>query len=348
MSVQGTQSALCEILQRTVIPQVMRTGMSHIAVARSAWEAGRELPEGMTMSRTDTKGHRVKLRGNRPYGTTSLFDSLWPKDHLHSARAPVLCFIVKGPVAYQIANYVLHCEAGHGILMPPGVPFADGHHQFLDGTKMHQGSCAMLQMQPYHEGLFCWRTHFWLDAQKYLQVNEQNCSVHGSQVPGYLYQLMEEMQQPQLHQEMICNSLLLLLLGTLHRELQSLPVFESGELFPSPDSAKARHFIVRIEEYIRQNLSRNLTIEKMAHHACMSRTAFTQQFRARTGKSLGQYVADLRFEEACKLLQGTDLAVGQIANAVGFESNRLRVLFRQRKGISPSDYRRNFRKQSSK
>jgi AraC-like DNA-binding protein len=228
--------------------------------------------------------------------------------------------------------------------MPPALPFADGSHRILDDTKMHQGSCTMLQMQPYHEGLFCWRTHRWLDERGRLQHNEQSSSLHGSLVPGYLYQLMEEMQRPQQYQQMVCDSLLQLLLGTLHRELQNLPVFETGELFPSSDSHKAQHTITQIEEYIQQNLSRDLTIEKMAQRAFMSRTAFTKKFRARTGKSLVRYVTDLRVEKARGLLRGTDLAVRHIAAAVGLAQNRLRVLFLQREGVPPSQYRDNHRK----
>jgi len=310
------RSSLPEVLQHLVIPQVMPAGMSHIAVARPAWEAAMELPKGMTVSRAAMKGRSKKIRGSRPYGSSSLFDAAWPVDKLHSARAPVLCFVIKGPLAYRISNYVFHCESGHGILIPPGIPFADGHHRFLDDTKMHRGSCVMLQMQPYHEGLFCWRTHRWLDEREQLQHNEQSSSLHGSQVPGYLYQLMEEMQRPQQYQQMVCDSLLRLLLGTLHRELQNLPVFETGELFTSSDSHKAQHSITQIEEYIQQNLWRDLTIEKMAQRAFMSRTAFTKKFRARTGKTLVGYVTDLRVEKARDLLRGTDLAVQQIAAAV--------------------------------
>src|SRR5690606_25588355 len=102
--------------------------------------------------------------------------------------------------------------------------------------------------------------------------------------PSYLHQLMEEMQRPQQYQQMVCDSLLRLLLGTLHRELQNLPVFNTGELFPSASSQKAQHSISQIEEYIQQNLSRELTIEKLAQRAFMSRTTFTKKFRVRTGK----------------------------------------------------------------
>lgn len=341
-------SSLQEVLQHPLITHAQQWGAERLAVAPPVWKANTELPEGMTMSRAALKGRNKKIRSLRPYGSASLFDAVWPADQLHSARAPVLCFVIQGPLAYRISNYVLHCESGHGILMPPGLPFADGTHRFLDDTKMHQGSCVMLQMQPYHEGLFCWRTQRWLDERGRLQHNEQNSSLHGSLVPGYLYQLMEEMQRPQQYRQMICDSLLRLLLGTLHRELQDLPVFETGELFTSSHPHKTQHSITQIEEYIQQNLARDLTIEKMAQRAFMSRTAFTKKFRARTEKSLIEYVTDLRVEKARDLLRGTDLAVRQVAAAVGLEQNRLRVLFLQREGVPPSLYRENHRKTALK
>jgi AraC-like DNA-binding protein len=339
MSMENPRSGLCEILQNTVIPQAVSMGVSRLLLAPPRWKSGMDLPDGMTAVRVALRGKGTKIRGRRPYGSTTLSDTVWREDKLHSLRTPVLCFVVQGPVACQINDYVLHCDTMHAFLLPPGIPYADGSHRFLDESKTRQGKCSRLQIQPYHGGLCCWLTDNWLNDAGEPQYNEQSYSLPDSRVPDYLYQLLEEMQERQFDWEVICDGILRILLGTLHRELRDSPVLEAGNELLIANSKRPHPALPQIEEYIQQNLARKITTEKMAYRAAMSRTAFTRQFRARTGKSLVEYLIDLRLEKARDLLEKSDLAVEQIAGAVGFTPDRLRVLFRQYEGIAPSQYR---------
>jgi len=348
MQNQPRLSDLCEILQRVVMPRALQAGVAHIVLSPACWKAGMALPEGMTATHIALRGKPTKLRGQRPYGDTALFDALWRKDRLHSSRMPTLCFVAEGPLIYQIADYQLHCETGHAILMPPGIPYADGSHPFLDAAKSRHGKCVRLQMQPYHGGLFCWLTHNWFDDAGKPQHYEQSYSLRDSRVPDVLYQLMDEMQERQDNWEMICNGLLRLLLGTLHRELLHSPSIASGKVLLAPETEEPQHAIAKIERYIHQNLPRELTIETLSRRAAMSRTAFTVQFRARTGQSLVAYLTAVRLEKARDLLAKSDLAVEQVARAVGYTPDRLRMLFRQREGVPPSQYRQNCRRGGTK
>lgn len=339
---------LCATLQRVVIPQVLQSGVANLLMPPARWSAGMALAAGMTANQVALRGKPSKLRGSRPYGDTALFDAVWRTDRLHSSRMPTLCFVVKGPLVYQIADYQLHCDTGHAILIPPGIPYADGSHRFLDESKTRHGKCIRLQMQPYHGGLFCWRTHNWLDDAGNPQHNEQSYSLRDSRVPDVLYQLLDEMAERQVDWEIICNGLLRLLLGLLHRELLRSPSIASGKVLLEPASERPQHAIDKIEHYIHQNLPRQLSIEKLASRAAMSRTAFTVQFRARTGKSLVEYLTAVRLEKARELLADSDLAVEQVARAVGFAPDRLRVLFRQQEGMSPLQYCQQHRTNAAK
>jgi len=321
------------------MPQALREGVDDIMLTPARWQSAMKMPASMTADYVALRGKPTKLRGSRPYGDTALFDTFWRKDRLHSSRMPTLCFVVKGPLIYQIADYRLHCDTGHAILIPPGVPYADGSHRFLDETKSRHGKCVRLQMQPYHGGLFCWRTHNWLDEEGRPQHNEQSYSLRDSRVPDLLYQLLDEMTERQINWQIICDGLLRLLLGTLHRELLHSPSIASGKVLLAPQAERPQHAIDKIQQYIHQHLPRHLTIEKLSSRAAMSRTAFTVQFRARTGKSVVEYLTAVRLEKARDLLANSDLAVEQVARAVGFTPDRLRVLFRQQEGVSPSRYR---------
>ena len=63
-----------------------------------------------------------------------------------------------------------------------------------------------------------------------------------------------------------------------------------------------------------------------------------------TGKNISDYIAELRIEKAKELLIGTDLKIGEIADAIGIPSRAtfLRV-FQKIENITPTEFR-NIRK----
>lgn len=351
MDSQNVQSPLPGILKNTIMPWVEREGMLNIFTAEPAWQPGMELPEGMTATHKPLRGGRVPVRGGRAYGGASVTDGIWPQDNLHSARTPKIVFMLTGPVAFQVSDYVLHCQPGHGILLPAGIPFSNGRNGFLDQDKQHRGFYEILQMMPYHGGLICWCSRGQQDEQGKFKKNESTHSVPHSKVPFYMNQLVDEIAKKDLHERLICGSLLVIAVAQLHREVQQLPVLQTGALIASSNPAlpgQTKYSIAQAQQYIESNLREPLSIDRVSRAVCMSRTVFTAQFRGKTGKSFSQYLQDLRFEEARKLLKDTDLAAGHISAAVGLKPNRMRVLFHEREGISPLEFRRRSRRPRKK
>ena len=57
--------------------------------------------------------------------------------------------------------------------------------------------------------------------------------------------------------------------------------------------------------------------------------------------SIQGFLQCIRIEEACKLLLNTNLSVGQIAGAVGYQDTRhFSKVFRRYQNISPREYRK--------
>ena len=316
--------------------------MNNVFTATAPWQPLMTLPEGMRATHRPILGKRVAVRGGRAYGSTSVVEARWPEDNLQSARTPKLCFAITGSLVYQAHDCILHCQPGHGILLPPGTPFSGSRHSYLDDTRQHQGICEFLQMIPYHGGLICWLSRRQYDDSSKPHVLENTCSIPHSRVPSYLNQLIDEVLAHQPHQRLVCDSLLRIAMAFLQRELEELPVLQTGEThkaeLPVPNEYRT-YSIKHAQEYIEANLREALSIDRVARYVCMSRTVFTERFRTTTNKSFSQYVQDLRFEEARKLLGGSDLAIKHVAAAVGFQPNRMRTLFRERLGISPQQYR---------
>lgn len=58
------------------------------------------------------------------------------------------------------------------------------------------------------------------------------------------------------------------------------------------------------------------------------------------GVSPGEYLSELRFGEACRLLRQTSLPVEAVARAVGMNQNAFFKFFRARLGLTPGEYRK--------
>lgn len=94
-------------------------------------------------------------------------------------------------------------------------------------------------------------------------------------------------------------------------------------------------------EYIRANLSLQLTIGEVAEQAFLAPSALTRQFRQETGMSVGQYVDGLILARAEQLLKSSSLSIREISESLGFcDQFYFARRFKEKTGISPRVYRK--------
>jgi len=92
-----------------------------------------------------------------------------------------------------------------------------------------------------------------------------------------------------------------------------------------------------------QHLDDDLSVERLAEAAHMSRRSFIRAFRATTGSTPAAWVRSRRLDEARRLLETTDLPIDQISSSCGFGNTvTLRQNFVSAFGSTPSSYRRRF------
>ena len=98
-------------------------------------------------------------------------------------------------------------------------------------------------------------------------------------------------------------------------------------------------------DYINRNFRKNVSIDKLAATANMSRRNFFRKFRELTGVSPIQYLNSRKLAAAEELLGATTLSISEIAAECGFcDSNYFSSRFCRRYGISPSEYRLKLKK----
>jgi AraC family transcriptional regulator len=98
----------------------------------------------------------------------------------------------------------------------------------------------------------------------------------------------------------------------------------------------------RAEDYVRQNLGRDISLVDIAAVVELSPHQLGRTFRAATGQSLWQFVIECRAREAMRMMtRNRTLSLSYIARACGFESySQFIAAFRKVFGQLPSEYRR--------
>jgi AraC-like DNA-binding protein len=96
--------------------------------------------------------------------------------------------------------------------------------------------------------------------------------------------------------------------------------------------------------YIRENYFKVISLSKVAKIAKMSPFAFSRYFKKYCGAGFVEYLNRVRTNKACYLLRETDYQVHDIASECGFASiSNFNKQFRKTEGISPRDYRAQFK-----
>lgn len=100
-------------------------------------------------------------------------------------------------------------------------------------------------------------------------------------------------------------------------------------------------------QYIEAHYMDNLTTVQIAGSASVSESECLRCFRNTIHTTPGRYLKDLRMRKAAALLISTDEKVGDIGAACGFlDSAYFTKLFREEKGCTPKEYRRNYQQRS--
>lgn len=117
---------------------------------------------------------------------------------------------------------------------------------------------------------------------------------------------------------------------------------------PEEEKGDAAQFRKVFSDYLAEHIDDGeLNIAGMAAAMNMSRSALFEKCRASTGMAPLEYLRSMRFCKAAEMLRSGDGSISQIAYATGFnDSHYFSKAFRQRFGMTPSEYRRKHRQEN--
>lgn len=128
----------------------------------------------------------------------------------------------------------------------------------------------------------------------------------------------------------------------IHSVTDSLILHLVRAVGPGTDTAKLRASapVERSRVLIESSLAEDLSLEKLAEEAGVSRSHFARRFRAEVGVSPHRYHSQQRVEKAKLMLRQTNMSLVDIAMELGFCSqSHFTQVFRAHAGVTPRRFR---------
>jgi len=94
-------------------------------------------------------------------------------------------------------------------------------------------------------------------------------------------------------------------------------------------------------EFVDEHLQEHLTLREIAEHLHMNASYFSVLFKEQLGLTFTEYLTRRRVQRAKEILSGTRLSIAEIAEKVGYQTDKYFVkVFRSIEGVSPGQYRK--------
>ncbi len=128
---------------------------------------------------------------------------------------------------------------------------------------------------------------------------------------------------------------------SLEEDYHLLATTSFASVKTTTDSRRVR----KVEEFIDLHFKEEIRLQTVSDIAGMTPTAFSRFFKLRTGRTLSDYIIDIRLGYAARQLVDTTTSVVEICYDSGFNNvSNFNRIFKKRKGCSPSTFRENYHK----
>ena len=103
--------------------------------------------------------------------------------------------------------------------------------------------------------------------------------------------------------------------------------------------------VQKVQEYISAHYAEEIRLDDCAALVGMAPSAFSRFFKQHTGRTLLDYIIDIRLGHAARLLVDTTIGISEISYSCGFNNlSNFNRTFKARRGYTPRDFRTLFRK----
>lgn len=119
----------------------------------------------------------------------------------------------------------------------------------------------------------------------------------------------------------------------------------SSSSFAKIETPSDSRRVKRVKDYVDQHYKEEVRLGQLADIAGMTPVSFSRFFKIRTGKSLSEYIIDIRLGYASRLLVDSTMSIAEICYDSGFNNlSNFNRIFKKNKKCSPKEFRANFKK----
>ena len=109
----------------------------------------------------------------------------------------------------------------------------------------------------------------------------------------------------------------------------------------NPESRRVQ----KVKQYINDHYTEQLRLDDLSRLVGMTSTAFSRFFKLRTGKTLSDYVLDIRLGFAARMLVDSARNISEICFECGFNNlSNFNRIFKSRRGVTPKEFRAMYKK----
>ncbi len=119
----------------------------------------------------------------------------------------------------------------------------------------------------------------------------------------------------------------------------------SSSSFAKIDNFSDSRRVQKVQKYIADHYQEDIRLADMADMVGMTSVSFSRFFHLRTGKTLSDYIIDIRLGFATRLLVDSSRTIAEICYDCGFNNlSNFNRIFKRKKGCSPKEFRENYKK----
>jgi AraC-like DNA-binding protein len=121
-------------------------------------------------------------------------------------------------------------------------------------------------------------------------------------------------------------------------------VYETMIKYLNRISSEDDENVYRIMDYLQKNYNQDIGIQDVADHVGLSYSYVRKIFKEKTGKSIVDFLNDMRINEAKDLLLHNDISIKELAISLGYNSDHtFSRIFKKLEGVTPGEYRNKFK-----